>query len=333
ARLIEPLGAADEIVVAPFTKTIGAVTGPTTDRATVLDAIGAIHHKGGTAILDALGQAASALTASTRRKAVVLITDGYDENSDSKIDQATDALKRSGMTLYVVGLGGIAGISLKGERLLKGLAEDTGGRAWFPRDERDLVVAYDAIANEVRNHYLLGYTPKNQDRDGTWRAIEVKMANETYRVRARKGYTAPIPPPVRASIEFTGVGTGQIPAALTREDIDVFEDGVKQEMDVFQEAVQPVTFMMALDASGSMKKSAARAQEAAREFIDAMRPEDQVGPMMISHKDDLLISATKAESIQKPTDKREATRTAIDNYVADGGTALYDALYDSLVQL
>jgi len=138
------------------------------------------------------------------------------------------------------------------------------------------------------------------------------------------GYTAPIPPPVRASIEFTGVGTGQIPAALTREDIDVFEDGVKQEMDVFQEAVQPVTFMMALDASGSMKKSAARAQEAAREFIDAMRPEDQVGLMMF---------ATKAEAIEAPTDKRETTRAAIDNYVADGGTALYDALYDSLVQL
>ena len=93
ARLIEPLGAADEIIVAPFTKTIGPVTGPTTDRATVLDAIGAIRHKGGTAILDALSQAASTLTASTRRKAVVLITDGYDENSDSKVDQATDALE------------------------------------------------------------------------------------------------------------------------------------------------------------------------------------------------------------------------------------------------
>ena len=84
ARLIAPLGKDDEIVVAPFSKTINAVTGPTTDRATVLDAIGAIHHKGGTAILDALGEAASKLTASTRRKAVVLITDGYDEDSDSK---------------------------------------------------------------------------------------------------------------------------------------------------------------------------------------------------------------------------------------------------------
>jgi hypothetical protein len=58
------------------------------------------------------------LTASTRRKAIVLITDGYDENSESKVDQATDALKRSGITLYVVGLGGIAGVSLKGEKLL-----------------------------------------------------------------------------------------------------------------------------------------------------------------------------------------------------------------------
>jgi VWFA-related protein len=324
ARLIGPLGKDDEILVAPFTKTIESVTGPTTDRATVLDAISAIRHKGGTAIIDALGEAASALTGSTRRKAIVLITDGYDENSESKIDQATDALKRSGITLYVVGLGGIAGVSLKGEKLLKSLAEDTGGRAWFPRDERDLVVAYDAIANEVKNHYLLGYTPKNQDRDGTWRGIEVKVANETFRVRARKGYTAPVPPPVRASLEFTGVGTGQVPAALTREDVVVLEDGVLQEIDVFQEAVQPVTFMLALDASGSMKKSAARAQDAAREFIDAMRPEDQVGLMMF---------ANKAESIHAPTEKRDATRTAIDNYVADGGTALYDALYDSLAQL
>jgi VWFA-related protein len=324
ARLIAPLGKDDEVLVAPFTKSIDSVTGPTTDRATVLDAIGAIRHKGGTAILDALGEAATTLTTSTRRKAIVLITDGYDENSESKIDQATDALKRSGITLYVVGLGGIAGVSLKGEKLLKSLAEDTGGRAWFPRDERDLVVAYDAIANEVRNRYLLGYTPKNQDRDGTWRGIEVKVANETFRVRARKGYTAPVPPPVRASIEFTGVGTGQVPAALTREDVVVLEDGVLQEVDVFQEAVQPVTFMLALDASGSMKKSAARAQDAAREFIDAMRPEDQVGLMMF---------ASKAESIHAPTDKRDTTRTAIDNYVADGGTALYDALYDSLAQL
>jgi Ca-activated chloride channel family protein len=73
-----------------------------------------------------------------------------------------------------------------------------------------------------------------------------------------------------------------------------------------------------------MKKSAARAQSAAREFIDAMRPEDQVGMIMF---------ASKAEYVHSPTDRRDYSQKAIDAYVADGGTALYDALYDCLAQL
>ena len=324
SRLLEPLSKDDEVVVAPFAKSVLSVTGPTTDRVTVLDAIGAIHHKGGTAILDALTQAAGSLTASTRRKAIVLLTDGYDENSETTIAQATETLKRSAITLYVVGLGGVAGISLKGEKLLKDLAEDSGGRAWFPRDERDLVVAYDAIANEVKYRYLLGYTPTNQDHDGTWRAIDVKVPYESYHVRARKGYTAPVPPPVRASIEFTGVGRSESTSSLTRDDIAVIEDGVPQQIDVFQEAVLPVTFMLALDGSGSMKKSAMKAQEAAREFISAMRPEDELATMLF---------ATKTNLVHPPTKERQKAFDAISAYVADGGTALYDALYESLTTL
>jgi len=324
SRLLAPLAKDDEIVVAPFAKSVLSVTGPTTDRVTVLDAIGAIHHKGGTAILDALSEAAGSLTASTRRKAIVLITDGYDENSETTIEHTNDTLKKSGITLYVVGLGGIAGISLKGEKLLKGLAEDSGGRAWFPRDEHDLLVAYDAIANEVRHRYLLAYTPNNQDRDGTWRAIDVKVADDTYHVRARKGYNAPAPPPVRASLEFTGVGTTESASSLTRDDIVVLEDGVPQQVDVFQEAVLPVTFVLALDASGSMKKSATQAQDAAREFITAMRPEDELATMLF---------ATKTNLVHPPTKERQKALDAVGNYVADGGTALYDALYESLTQL
>jgi len=323
-RLLEPLGKADEIVVAPFSRSILSVTGPTTDRTTVLDAIGAIRHKGGTAILDALSEAAGTMTASTRRKAIVLITDGYDENSASTIEQASDTLKRSGITLYVVGLGGIAGVSLKGEKLLRTLAEDSGGRAWFPRDEHDLVVAYDSIANEVRHRYFLGYTPRNQDRDGTWRSITVTVPDASFHVRARKGYKSPAPPPVRASLEFTGVGTSEVAAALTRDDVVVLEDGVPQQIDVFQEAVLPVTFMLALDASGSMKRSATQAQEAAREFITAMRPEDELATMLF---------ATKTNLVHPPTKQRDKALEAIAGYVADGGTALYDALYESLTQL
>ena len=323
-RLLTAIAADDQVVVAPFSRSVTTVTGPTTDRATVLDAIAAIRHQGGTAILDAVGETATLLANGTRRRALVLITDGYDENSESNFDVAIEKLKASGVTLYVIGVGGIAGVSYNGETLLKRLCEQTGGRAWFPRDDQQLGRAYDAIAGEVHQKYLLTYTPRNQQRDGNWRSIDVKIPGTEYRVRARKGYTAPVAPPVRASLEFSGVGSGQVPLSLTREDLTILENGVPQSVDVFQEAVLPVTFMLALDSSGSMKRSAEQAREAAREFIAAMRPEDQVGMILFSDKSNL---------VHVPTEKREYSLKAIDGYVAEGGTALYDALYDSLAQL
>jgi Ca-activated chloride channel family protein len=323
-RLLAAIAAEDQVVVAPFSRTVTSVTGPTTDRGTVLDAIAAIRHQGGTAILDAVGETATLLASATRRRAVVLITDGYDEHSESGFDVAIEKLKASGITLYVIGVGGIAGVSYNGESLLKRLCEETGGRAWFPRDDQQLGRAYDAIAGEVHQKYLLTYTPRNQQRDGNWRSIDVKIPGTEYRVRARKGYTAPIAPPVRASLEFSGVGAGQVPLSLTREDLTILEDGIPQSIDVFQEAVLPVTFMLALDSSGSMKRSAEQAREAAREFIVAMRPEDQVG---------MILFSTKSNLVHVPTEKRDDSLKAIDGYVADGGTALYDALYDSLAQL
>jgi Ca-activated chloride channel family protein len=324
ARLLGALDADDQIVVAPFSRQISSITGPTTDHATALEALAAIRHSGGTAILDALTEAAGSLTVPDRRRAIVLITDGYDEHSGAAFDAAVDALRKSNITLYVVGMAGVAGISLKGEKLLSQLASETGGRAWFPRDERQLALAYSTIASEVRHRYLLAYTPSNQLRDGTWRSIAVTIGNPDLRVRARKGYTAPVAPPVRPSLEFTAVGRGSVPVALTVDDLTIEEDGVLQRVDTFHEAVSPVTFMLALDGSGSMKRSAERAQSAARDFVAAMRPEDELG---------LVLFANTAELVHAPSKTRDKTLAALDSYTADGGTSLYDALYDSLDQL
>jgi VWFA-related protein len=323
-KLLDSLANEDQIVVAPFSRTITTITGPTTDRVTVLDAIGAIRHAGGTAILDAVGEAADKLVPGERRRAIVLITDGYDEHSESAFDTTVSKLRKSGITLYVIGLGGVAGISLKGEKLLSQLAEETGGRAWFPRDEQQLAFAYGTIANEVQHKYLLAYTPHNQQRDGKWRTIDVKVLNPALRIRARKGYTAPLAPPVRPSLEFTAIGSGQMPVALSIEDLVVTEDGVPQRIDTFHDAVLPVTIMLALDCSGSMKKSAAQAQQAAREFIAAMRPEDQLG---------MILFADTADTVSSPTRLREKSLQAIEQYIATGGTALYDALFDSLAEM
>ena len=161
------------------------MTGPTTDRATVLDALRTIRPSGGTAILDALAEAAGTLAVGERRRAIVLITDGYDEHSQSAFDAAVGAFARAKSRVRR-GPRGVAGISLKGEQLLSQLASETGGRAWFPRDERQLALAYSTIASEVRHRYLLAYTPQNQVRDGRWRTISVNVHQPGLKVRARR---------------------------------------------------------------------------------------------------------------------------------------------------
>jgi VWFA-related protein len=323
-RFLEPLHPDDVIVVAPFSRAVTGITGPTRDHATIIDAIGAIKPSGGTAILDALKDVLSGLTTQYERRAIVLITDGYDEHSTSQFKEAVTAAQNSSVTVYVVGLGGVAGISLKGEKLLKELAEQTGGHAWFPRDNRQLSEAYAATAEDVQQRYMVTYTPSNQRRDGTWRAITIRTNDPAQRVRARDGYTAPMAPPVRASFEFSAVGTGDQAARIEPDDLVVLEDGVPQKVDTFHEVALPVTIMLALDASGSMLRSAEKAQEAAREFVGAMRPEDQIGMIMF---------ADRAEYVHSPTERRDWSLEAIDRYKAAGGTALYDGLYDSLAQL
>ena len=322
-KLLDPLSPDDEVLVAPFSKRILHVTGPTTDRQTALEAIANIKPAGGTAILDALQEAAENLSTQNRRRAIVLLTDGYDEHSQAEFEATATALRNAEVTLYVIGVGGIAGMSLKGENLLGELAATTGGRAWFPLDAQRLAFAYEAVAADVQHRYLLTYTPKNQMRDGTYRAIKVD-AGEGFKVRTRAGYTAPAPPPVRALLEFTAFAGGRSTLSVTREDLEVEEDGIVQSVDTFHESVLPVTIMLAIDASGSMKRSAAAAQAAAREFVSALRPEDEIG---------MITFASTSNYIHSPTTRRDWTLAALDKYVAEGGTALYDALYDSLSQV
>ena len=322
--LLGPLAAQDKVVVAPFSRGIMNVTGPTTDHATILEAISAIRPSGGTAILDSLRQATSVLRNEHERRAIVLITDGYDEHSTESFDATVEALRQSDITLYVVGVGGVAGISLKGEHLLSQLAEQTGGRAWFPRDNRRLAEAYATTAADVQHKYLVTYTPTNQRRDGTWRSIAVKTRTPGLRVRARDGYTAPLAPPIRTSLEFTAVGNGESAPTVTRDEIEILEDGVVQSVDTFHDSVLDVTIMLALDSSGSMLRSAEQAQEAARKFVMSMRAEDRLGMIMFG---------SKSEFVHLPTERRDWSIGAIDKYKAEGGTALHDALYDSLSSL
>jgi Ca-activated chloride channel homolog len=321
ANYMRPL---DRMVVAPFSKTVLSTTGPTDDRRTIIDAIKAIRPAGGTAILDAVAEAARSVGDPETRRAIVLITDGYDEHSTTSYEDALAAAKQARVTVYVVAIGGVAGISMKGEKALRTLAKETGGRFFLPANDVQLATVHSALADDVQNRYLLIYTPSNQNIDGSWRSIAVSCGDSRYVVKTRTGYFAPKPGPIRPTIEFTAVDPQGQYLEVSAEDLEVVENGVAQRVDVFHEATQPVSIVLALDNSGSMRKKEADVIAAAREFVGALRPEDTLA---------VVHFADRAYFAHDLSLNREFARQAIDAYTAIGGTALYDALSESLLRL
>ena len=324
SRLSGYLAANDRMLIVPFSNSLQAVTGPTNDRATVEQAVGAIVPKGGTAIVDGLIRLAPHLQNVEGRRAIVLVTDGYDEHSEHTFEEALDAVKSAHATVYVVGIGGSAGISLKGERLLRRLAAETGGRAFLPSREEELPKVHGLLAADIHNRYLLTYTPSNQSVDGSWRTVSVATSRDDLTVRTRPGYFAPKPPPVRPTIEFTVSQSGKALPDVAPQDLRVVEDGVEQKVETFQEAISPVSIVLALDSSGSMRKAAEPAKQAARRFVEALKPQDKLATVLFADRSVLAHELS--------TDRARAL-SSIDGYVASGGTALYDAVSESLSRL
>jgi len=323
-RLADFLRRNDRVIVAPFTRSLGAITGPTGDRETIMGAVHAIVAGGGTAISDGLIEASRLVASTEGRHVIVLVTDGYDEHSQAKMDDALAAAQSAHAAVYAIGVGGIAGVSLKGERALRLIAGKTGGRAFFPSREQELPAVHELVAADVQQRYLITYSPENQTADGAWRRIAVVTNDSSQRVRTRAGYFAPAPPPVRPSLEFTvAVATHEF-VDLSRDDLVVLEDGVRQNVDTFQEAIAPVSIVLAIDGSGSMTKAADGVKAAALSFVQALRPQDALGV--------LLFSETSAFAHDLTTDRRQSV-AAIDSYTARGGTALYDGLTDALMRL
>jgi len=314
----------DRVVVAPFSTKVGAVTGPTLDRQTIAGAIDAIHAKGGTAILDCLADAAQQLRDTGGRRIIVLITDGYDENSTLKLDAALGAIKETHATVYVVAIGGIAGISLQGRDLLNRIAHDTGGKAFFPLREFQFEELSKLVAEDVQERYLIAYTPENQVMDGTWRSVSLTTTNPDHIVTVRPGYRAPAPPPIRPQIELTIRDTNRQFVDVAASDLEVVEDGVQQKIEVFEEAVAPVSIVLALDNSGSMRRDAESVVTAAKTFVDALPARDKLA---------VLHFADEAKFEQDLSTLRDWSQAAIDQYRAQGGTALYDALVLALGRL
>jgi len=105
-----------------------------------------------------------------------------------------DLAKRSETAIYTIGLrdpiGNTRGFN-NSEFILRQLAVETGGRAYFPASVSDLNTVYSQIADELSNQYAIGYTSRNPRRDGAWRRIIVQSTRSGLTARTKLGYFAP----------------------------------------------------------------------------------------------------------------------------------------------
>src|SRR5262252_8394932 len=129
------------------------------------------------------------------RKAMILLTDGQDEGSRLKLQDAIEAAQKADALVYVLlcadrGFYGGFGMGYSGEGEMRKLTEQTGGRVFNVGNKFDkLKEAFNQIALELRSQYNIGYTPTNTKQDGGFRKLEIK-SKQNYKIQARSGYYA-----------------------------------------------------------------------------------------------------------------------------------------------
>jgi Ca-activated chloride channel family protein len=130
-----------------------------------------------------------------RRQAIVVLSDGEDTSSLITFEEVLDLAKRSETAIYAIGLRSKEPVVSRGFReaefVLRQLAQETGGRVFFPSAVTELGGIYGQIAEELSSQYTLGYTSKNPRRDGMWRRVVVRLSRPNVTARAKQGYYAP----------------------------------------------------------------------------------------------------------------------------------------------
>ena len=150
---------------------------------------------GGTALFDALYYACrdklmKVSEGQAVRRAIILVSDGEDNQSRVTREEAIAMAQRAEVIVYSISTN-TSGLTLRGDKILQRIAEETGGRAFFPFKIEDVADAFTEIQEELRSQYALAYKPPDFKADGRYRAIEIAADNKKAHIRARKGYYSP----------------------------------------------------------------------------------------------------------------------------------------------
>jgi VWFA-related protein len=152
---------------------------------------------GSTAIWDAVWATSNELmaqSADNTRRTLILLTDGEDTISQVKMHEAIERAQKADALIYAIGIGDSYQGGVDTGSLQK-ITEQTGGRAYFPRSERELRSAFAQIQRDLREQYLLAYSPTNKARDGSYRRIQIEviepeLRKQKLKLNYRPGYFA-----------------------------------------------------------------------------------------------------------------------------------------------
>ncbi len=186
----------DRAMLVEFDSGVTMVQDFTSDANKLAKQIKTLRAAGGTALYDAIYLACDEkLIREMGRKTVVLLSDGEDSASKHSYEEALQMALKAEATIFAISVsrGGFFGVgsSKTGDRVLEQLAEETGGKVFFPFKVEELEEAFQHISQELRSQYNLGYLSSNTQRDGGYRKVEVKLAEKGLKMRYRRGYYAP----------------------------------------------------------------------------------------------------------------------------------------------
>ena len=189
----------DEYFLIAFNSRAQLLLDRTRDGNQVLDKLTFVQTRNNTALYDACYLGVEKVQRGAHpKRALLLISDGQDNNSRYTFGELRRLLKESDVTLYGIGIlsGSDAGSSMgmEGQGILDELASVSGGKAFFPRSNAEMDDIFEQIALELRHQYSIGYKPANFTNDGRWHKIKVRVTPPRglprLFVRTKEGYYA-----------------------------------------------------------------------------------------------------------------------------------------------
>ena len=186
----------DKAMVVSFDTSAELIADLTDDTEKLQQAIRSLRPGGGTALFDAIYFACRDKLSKDQprhkfRRAIVIVSDGDDNQSQVTRDQALEMAQKADVVIYAISTNVVRG-ETDGDKILKYLTTETGGQAFFPFKVEDLEQSFENIANELRHQYNVFYRPEPLNADGKYHTVDLKVkGRKDLVVRCRKGYYAP----------------------------------------------------------------------------------------------------------------------------------------------